>query len=273
MVDGGRDAIVTAVEVRPTCEGDGQAVRAGLAKHVMAVKRRPRQLVGDRGYGGETAFKDCLAMGVEPVLNVRSLSNRFGFSRDRFTYIPERDVFICPEGKELLHFSDNFRGRQAIYRPLPGSCRDCPLKPECAPGRFDRRVIRRWDADIWEAVIDTVNSRRGRKLLRRRQIVSERIFADAKSKHGLERAQFRGRGKVQIQALLTAAALNLKKLVNRTPAAQSGAAAMAIWRLVGDLALVFRRLLGHAAFRSGESRAEITGPRPSSVCLAAARPI
>ena len=41
----------------------------------------------------------------------------------------------------------------------------------------------------------------------------------------MARAQFRGRKKVLIQALLTAAALNLKELVKRRPEAQSGWAA------------------------------------------------
>jgi hypothetical protein len=49
-------------------------------------------------------------------------------------------------------------------------------------------------------------------------------MADLKSKHGFERAQFRRRPSVQIQALLTAAVINLKQLVKRCPEAQSGTA-------------------------------------------------
>jgi len=52
--------------------------------------------------------------------------------------------------------------------------------------------------------------------------VSERIMADLKSKHGFERAQFRRRPSVQIQALLSAAVINLKQLVKRHPEAQAG---------------------------------------------------
>src|SRR2546427_3905878 len=95
MVDGGRAAIVTAVEVRPSSEADGRAVQSMLAKHAMAVERGPRTLVGDRGYSSELAFKACLGLGVEPLLNVRSLANRFGFQRERFIYNPERDLFVC----------------------------------------------------------------------------------------------------------------------------------------------------------------------------------
>jgi hypothetical protein len=52
-----------------------------------------------------------------------------------------------------------------------------------------------------------------------RQKMSERmwkiegLFAEAKQNHGLSRAQYRGRSKVQIQAYLSATAQNLKRLV------------------------------------------------------------
>ena len=42
---------------------------------------------------------------------------------------------------------------------------------------------------------------------------SEGLFAEAKQNHNLARAKFRGRSKVQIQAYLSAIALNLKRLV------------------------------------------------------------
>ena len=47
-------------------------------------------------------------------------------------------------------------------------------------------------------------------------------MADLKSKHGFERAQFRGRASVQIQALLTAAVINVKQLMKRVPEVQGG---------------------------------------------------
>ena len=42
---------------------------------------------------------------------------------------------------------------------------------------------------------------------------SEGLFAEAKQHHGLSRARYRGRSKVQIQAYLSAIAQNLKRLV------------------------------------------------------------
>jgi hypothetical protein len=140
---------------------------------------------------------------------MRSLANRFGaLGREQFTYIAERDVFICPQGKDLTHFADSFRGRQAVYKPKRGTGQGCALKPECAPGRSDRAVIRRWEAGPLEALQEHLDTAHARRMMRRRKVISEQTFADAKERHGLARRQFRSRGKVQVQALLTAAAMN-----------------------------------------------------------------
>lgn len=47
----------------------------------------------------------------------------------------------------------------------------------------------------------------------RRKTLIEVLFGIAKTFHGLSRAKMRGLEKMEIQALLTASALNLKKLV------------------------------------------------------------
>ena len=115
-----------------------------------------------------------------------------------------------------------------MYKIAKGACRECPLKPQCAPGPTDRMISRRWDAGVVEEMQDRLRSRRGRRLLKRRSTISERINADAKEKHGMAKAQFRGRAKMQMQALLTATAINLKALAHRRPEAQSGIAATAV---------------------------------------------
>ena len=51
------------------------------------------------------------------------------------------------------------------------------------------------------------------KRLSERMWKSEGLFAEAKQNHGLSRARYRGKSKVQIQAYLSAMAQNLKRLV------------------------------------------------------------
>lgn len=239
VVDGGRANIITAVELRRACEPDSHAVIAVLAKHELAVHRPPRELVGDRGYGSEAANKACSQRGVLPTLAMRALNNRYGsIHRDRFAYLPERDIFVCPNHQELHRYAENRHLRASLYRPVRGTCQTCSFKAQCAPGRADRSVSRRWDGDMWEEWQRHLRSRHARHMFRRRQVVSERAFAQGKANHGLGRAQFRGRTNMRVQALMTAAAMNVKQLVRRTPVAQSGIAVAADFDVAAPPALV-----------------------------------
>ncbi len=86
-------------------------------------------------------------------------------------------------------------------------------------------MIRRWDVDIWEQVEAHLLTRRARRLLRRPQVVNETVFRERHGQTGLDQAQFRGRPKMQIQALLTATEMNLKRLLRQGPVPQAGIAA------------------------------------------------
>jgi len=242
VVDGGQAAIITAVEVTGSCVPDGRSVGKLLDKHRAVLGRPARGLVADRGYGSEAAVLACVEREVEPWLARRETINTHGgLSRNEFTYVSERDLYVCPAGKELRRFRFKPSVNDAQYRPRRGTCRDCQLRDRCVSGAGDR-VIRRSDhSALLEAMQDRLSTRRGRALLRRRHIVSERINADAKAKHGMARAQFHGRAKMQIQALLTAAVINLKQLVARRPEVQSGLAALepSYQRLIG---VIFRVL-------------------------------
>jgi len=165
-----------------------------------------------------------------PTLNQKRKGNNTGlFSVDDFTYLVDRDVYVCPAGTELVRAAEHFTLGKSVYRPKGKyTCANCPLKAKCTTGRVNRQLQRSWGAELSDRARVRVASRLGQRRLRRRQVVSERIMADLKSKHGFERAQFRRRPSVQIQALLTAAVINLKQLVKQRPEAQSGRALAAV---------------------------------------------
>jgi transposase len=226
VVDGGKANIITAVDVGAAGDSDASSVGRMLDKHQVNLGRAPRELVGDSGYGTETALRECETRGILPTLNQKRKGNFTGlFSIDDFTYVADRDVYVCPAGTELVRAAEHFTLRKTVYRPKGKyTCANCPLKAQCTTGRVNRQLQRSWGAEISDRARAHVASRVGQRRLRRRQVVSERIMADLKSKHGFERAQFRRRPSVQIQALLTATVINLKQLLKRRPEAQSGSA-------------------------------------------------
>jgi transposase len=243
-VDAGRERVVTAVETRAATEGDGQATAALLDRHHQAVGRAAAELVADSGYTTDETHEACAGRGVQPVLaSIQRSGRRGAFPSEDFEYVAESDHYICPAGQVLRPSFARQDRRTTVYTAAVGTCAACPLKAQCAPGKKERRISRRWNQSLWEGTAAYSRSRRGRRLLRRRGAVIEPVIGDLKTKHGLARAQFRGRQNLQIQALLTASVLNLKALVRWRPVAQAGWAAMPAQALTGRLLKLVHRAL------------------------------
>ena len=136
-----------------------------------------------------------------------------GFATERFKYDPHRDVVRCPARRRLTPKTATTRGRW--YRADRRDCARCPLKAQCPPkGSPSRRVhivtnpaailpARRKRA-AWGEDLRAIHSRHRWRV--------EGTHGTAKTLHGLNRAIRRGLENMKIQALLTAIAMNLKKL-------------------------------------------------------------
>jgi hypothetical protein len=95
--------------------------------------------------------------------------------------------------------------------------KDCPLLEQCTQSKNHQKLIQR---HIWEGYVEEADHLRHTKEVKeiyaRRKESVERVFADAKEKHGMRWTTVRGLKKLSMQAMLTFSAMNLKKLANWT---------------------------------------------------------
>ncbi|MFT5303419.1 MAG: hypothetical protein ACI814_004238, partial [Mariniblastus sp.] len=79
---------------------------------------------------------------------------------------------------------------------------------------YDKRfILRNVNQELFEELTTQMNDPTFKQKMSERMWKIEGLFAEAKDNHGLARAKYRGRAKVQIQAYLTATVQNLKRLV------------------------------------------------------------
>ncbi len=102
-----------------------------------------------------------------------------------------------------------------VYRARTSDCRRCPLRERCIPASAKARAI--LIVDGYEALLRARRERlrwdeRTRQSYQRHRWRVEGINGEAKTQHGLRRAVRRGLANVAIQAYLTAAVINLKRL-------------------------------------------------------------
>lgn len=167
----------------------------------------------DAGYNTVYICKDLVEMGIKGAMGYRrgcQVKGRYG--KYKFKYLPEWDVYICPERCYLTYKTTNREGYRE-YGATKDKCASCPRREECLTEKQKQKTIQR---HVWENYKDMMyeftRTDEGKKIYARRKETIERSFADSKELHGLRYCHMRGREKVSEQCLLTAAVQNMKKI-------------------------------------------------------------
>ncbi|HTW90638.1 MAG TPA: IS1182 family transposase [bacterium] len=174
-------------------------------------------VTADAGYGRSENYAALEERRVQAaVVPQREARTATKLPLRRFKYDAKHQLVRCPAGKILHRQGEAPTARGWIYRARACDCRACPLKGRCVPRTASVRTV--LIVDGYEALLRARRARsRGwdeekRESYRRHQWWVEGRHGEAKVQHGLARAVRRGRWNVAIQAYLTAAVINLKRL-------------------------------------------------------------
>ena len=145
---------------------------------------------------------------------MRSKTAKGHFQPRDYKYDEITDTLTCPAGKTLRHTTTDKDGRR-IYRSTPSECRGCPKREKCGARDNGQKMIQR---HIWAEHLNLAEELRktsyGKFLYALRKESIERVFADAKEKHGMRYTNHRGLARVTQWVTLKFACMNLKKLAN-----------------------------------------------------------
>ena len=113
----------------------------------------------------------------------------------------------------LKRKSKNYMANRISYKANKKDCILCHLKEKCISGKGNFRIVSHYDSPCYEKALSYYYSNYGKVMQKLRGTVIEGVVGQAKTYHGMSKAKFRGLSKVHIQFLLTATALNLKKMI------------------------------------------------------------
>jgi transposase len=186
------------------------------AKYNLSIQ----EVIADRGYG---AAENIQALNNKNITTFIPLfSSRSGqvskVKEYGFIYSEEYNNYQCPAGKHLeICASDN---NSTMYRSKSDECKNCYLSLTCIlkkrKNTHSRYIYRSVDQAFFEEQLKRMQGPTFQASLRERMWKIEGINAEAKNLHGLKRAKYRGLSKVQIQAYMTGAVQNLKRLIQAT---------------------------------------------------------
>lgn len=182
-------------------------------KKLEVFKSEIKAVAVDAGYKTPGIMREIIQRGMIPVVPYKCPMTKKGFfKKTEYVYDEYYDCYICPANK-LLHYSTTNREGYREYKSNPLECSQCPYIEKCTMSRNHTKVVTR---HIWSEYMEYAEEYRHvfqyKEIYKQRRETIERVFADAKERHGLRYTMLRGLEKVKMQATLTFACMNLKKL-------------------------------------------------------------
>lgn len=216
-VSGVNGQVVTAALATTGARSDEHHLAEVLEYHNKLSGLPVTEVVADAKYGTIANYELLDRAGMIAFIppRERSLGPRGIWGKDRFRYLKEQDLFLCPSGMPMKRFARRVSTRRISYRVAKGSCLGCQFREQCTPAGRDRTISRFFDQKLVEEAKERLRSSTGEELLKQRKVRAEGVFALAKELHGLRRTRFMGRWKVQIQLWFTAAVINIKRAIKQ----------------------------------------------------------
>ena len=202
--------------VTPGNVHDSEVLQPLVEKLIRHVKK-PLAVAADAAYKTPAITNFLFENQMLPVLPYTRPKTKDGFFRKHeYVYDEYYDCYICPNNQILPYVTTTNKG----YRPFksnPTICSNCPFLAQCTESKNHTKIIER---HIWAGYVEEAEHLRHhheiKSIYAKRKETIERVFADAKEKHGMRWTTLRGLKKLSMQAMLTFAAMNLKRLATWT---------------------------------------------------------
>ncbi len=207
-----RNNFVLGVKVVPGNVHDS-VVFDELYAEVKETAGTPDAVVADAAYKTPWITKQLAEDCVTPVMPYKCPQTKKGFFKKyEYVYDEYHDCYLCPQNEVLTYSTTNREGYRE-YKSNPAVCAHCPAREQCTLSANCQKIVTR---HVWEDYLDYAEDIRhtpyGRETYALRKETIERVFADAKEKHGMRYTRVNGLAKVRAQVLLTFSCMNLKKL-------------------------------------------------------------
>lgn len=207
-----RNNFILGVALAPGNVHDSQ-VFSDVWEEVAEQFDEVEAIVVDAGYKTPAVCRQIVNANKLPIMPYRRPMTKKGyFKKYEYVYDEYYDCYLCPN-QQVLGYNTTNRDGYREYKSNPQVCRQCAMRLQCTQSKNFTKVVTR---HIWEGYVEIAeelrHTKQGQEMYRLRGQTIERVFADAKEKHGMRYTRYRGLRKVKHYLTLLFACMNLKKL-------------------------------------------------------------
>src|SRR5215510_10646232 len=207
--------VVVGVQATPArISHESVAARDMIERYRERYGYLPQTLAADTTYGNGEMLQWLDDRGITAYIRVKENPNGQPtdlYGIDQFTYLPEENSYLCPEGKVLKYNGINKRNHTHIYNSTPKRCRECSQKSRCTRGKYRTIAIHTCEEARQRAHARAQTPAFAISQRARRKV--EALFAELKNYIGLRRLRLRRMRFIREQFYLAAMVQNLKRLV------------------------------------------------------------
>ncbi len=181
-------------------------------------------VLADKGYHTGAELRKCTQHDITTFVSPKAPSTKdIGlYPITSFTYDPEKNVYICPQGHPMTtnntwhHHSDKRKDKPGAYRFRrfnTTACKSCASSNSCTQSKTNGRYIDRSEyADIIEENANRVHQ--NPDYYRQRQQITEHMFGTLKRQRGFTFTLMRGKEKVLGEVGLMFIGYNLSRCIS-----------------------------------------------------------
>ncbi len=203
--------IITGVDCYPANQRESDII----LEHLKGQPCKYQEIGLDDGYDIGAVHRGLELLGLNGYTAIREYQNNA--MKKGFCYEEETDRFVCRQGEYLefqkLIYKKSTQNYYRLYSRSKKRCERCPYFSSCATDLGTVRI----NASAYYPSFYRNNVKVGSndylRVMRLRQIWSEGTFSVLKREHKLNKIQKRGLQRATEECLLSATALNLKRLV------------------------------------------------------------
>lgn len=211
---GDSDPAVLGVDVYE--EAEDRYTLEEMSLEVSSRVEGIRHYLTDKGYHCGVNAHKMVDLGIEWYCNIpknqlelyQRSDGKDEYKKGDFRYEQERDVYICPEGRELSRVGRR-RDRKAVatvYRCK--ECNGCRSRKRCTESKSGRHIQRSEHEDELRELFERSTSEEGKEFLKLRGSTSEKMNADIKERFKLRRMYVKGRDAVRGMLMIVGIAIN-----------------------------------------------------------------
>ena len=206
-----KHGIITGVDCYPANKRESDII----LEHLKNQPCRYQKIALDAGYDIGAVHRGLELLDIDGYTAVREYQNNA--MKKGFLYDEQKDAFICRKGKYLqfqkLIYKKSSQNYYRLYTHPRKQCKECPMFSACATDLGTVRINASAYYPSFYRNNQKVRSPEYLKVMRLRQIWAKGTFSVLKREHKLNKIQKRGIQKATEECLLSATALNLKRLV------------------------------------------------------------